>query len=656
MATLPLETMKLSADAIRVLSMDGVQRANSGHPGTPMGLADLSVVLWSQHLKHAPLRPDWVDRDRFILSCGHASMLIYSLLHLSGYDLSMEDLKQFRQWGSKTPGHPEWGHTAGVEMTTGPLGQGISTAVGFALGERNLAARFNRHGYDIVNHRTWVIASDGDIQEGISHETASMAGHLGLHKLTVFYDDNNIQIDGTVDSVMTEDVAARYTAYGWHVQTIEDGHDLVAIDSAIRMANRINNKPSLIIIKSHIGYGSPNKQDTSGAHGAPFGEDEIALTKQSLGWTLDPWEIPDAVYELMNDTTDAAVWDKLFADYADAYPELAAEFKRVNAGELPENWHDALPVFEAGSKIATRNASGNVLKKLIPVIPEMLGGSADLTGSVKTWTPEMVDITRDSYGGRYLRYGVREHGMGAIMNGLSLHGGNRPYAGTFLVFSDYMKGAIRLSAIMNQPVIYILTHDSIGLGEDGPTHQPIEHLAALRATPNVWVIRPADANETSVAWQIAMERKDGPTCLVLTRQNLPTVEQDTSSALQGGYVLNDAENAEAILLATGSEVEIIIEAQKLLAEQGISARVVSLPCWELFDQQTDSYKTAVLPSHITNRVAIEAASTMGWAKYTGTNGTVIGLDHFGGSAPYQELYEKFGLTAQAVVDAVLANR
>ena len=654
---LPLDRLRLAANAVRALTMDAVQKANSGHPGMPLGTADLAIVLWTQFLKHDPAAPDWSDRDRFVLSAGHGSMLLYSLLHLSGYDLSLDDLRQFRQWGSRTPGHPEHGHTPGVETTTGPLGQGITNAVGLALAESWLAATYNRPDFPIVDHFTYVIAGDGDMMEGISHEACALAGHWGLGKLIVLYDDNHISIDGPTSLSMSEDVPARFTAYGWQTLAV-DGHDMAAVAAALQAARAETERPTLIACRTHIGFGSPHKQDTNHAHGEPLGVEEVALTKQALGWpTLEPFFVPDDVYQLLRDSAESSrrrhhAWQDLFRRYAAQYPDLAAQFERAQAGELPDNWQAALPAFPPGGSFATRNASGKVLEALMPVLPTLVGGSADLTGSNKTLVKSLTPFSRANRAGRYLHFGVREHGMGGILNGLTLHGGLRAYGGTFLVFSDYMRGAIRLAALMGLPVVYVLTHDSIGLGEDGPTHQPIEHLMALRAIPGLWVIRPADANETAIAWRLALERADGPTVLALTRQNLPTFDGPTHAAARGGYILRDSPDPQALLLATGSEVAIAVAAFEQLAAAGISARVVSLPCWELFAAQPEAYRREVLPPHLTARVSIEAGVTLGWERYIGLEGIAIGLDHFGASAPYEELYANFGLTAEAAAHAV----
>ncbi|MEM7333514.1 MAG: transketolase [Chloroflexota bacterium] len=656
MTAYPTDMYQLAANTIRGLTMDAVQKANIGHPGMPMGMADTAVALWTQFLKHNPKDPNWLDRDRFVLSAGHGSMLIYALLHLSGYDLSLDDLKEFRQWDSKTPGHPENFHTVGVETTTGPLGQGITNGIGMALAERMLAARYNKPRFNLIDHYTYVIASDGDLMEGISHEASSLAGHLGLGKLVVLWDDNQITIDGTTDISFTEDVKARYEAYGWHVSDVY-GHDPVAVIHAINEAKAESDKPSLIACRTIIGYGSPNKQGTSGVHGSPLGDDEIALTKEYLGWPQEPkFYIPDSVPEFMAPSDDVYNgWQKMWATYQVECPKETAALQAALNGELPTNWDDILPTFEAGKGPASRNSSGAALNAVALHVPYLVGGSADLTGSNKTNLNGEADVTRDDFSGRYIRFGVREHGMGGIMNGMALHGGLRPYGGTFLVFSDYMRPSIRLAALMGIPTIYVFTHDSIGVGEDGPTHQPIEHVMSLRAIPNLTVIRPADANETAVAWKNALENKSGPTALVLTRQNLPTFDRDKLASAancdHGAYVLSDSDNPQAILMGTGSEVQFCLEAQEKLAAKGISTRVVSMPSWELFEKQSAEYKESVFPASITARVSIEAGVTLGWGQYIGLHGKSVGLDRYGASAPFATVYEKLGITSDAVVEA-----
>lgn len=655
--SLDLKKLRLTADTVRTLAMDAVQKSGNGHPGMPMGMADAAVTLWSQFLKHDPKHPDWADRDRFILSAGHGSMLLYALLHLSGYDLSLDDIKDLRQWGSKTPGHPEFGHTVGVETTTGPLGQGISTAVGFAMAERWLAAKFNTEAFSAIDHKTYVIASDGDLQEGVAHEASALAGHLGLGKLIVLWDNNNISIDGPTSKSFTENIHQRYRAYGWHTVAAY-GHDPAQVAAAIKEAQSVTDKPTLIAVSTTIGFGSPNKGGTSGIHGSALGAEEVALTKKALGWPEDAFfHVPDEALDVMGASGKAGAktrsnWEAEFAKYEKANPELASAYKAAMSGELDVNWDEILPTFEGAGPMATRAASGKVLAAISPSIPALLGGSADLTGSVKTHVNGDAGLTADDFSGRYVYYGIREHGMAAIMNGMSLHGGVRPYGGTFFVFSDYLRPAMRLSALMNQGVIYVLTHDSIGLGEDGPTHQPIEHLAACRAMPNLTVIRPANGKETAIAWRQAVERTSSPTALVLSRQNTNAIEHDVSGAMQGGYVLSDAADAKAIIIGTGTEIDVALAAQATLAEKGIATRVVSMPSWEIFEEQDDAYKASVLPAEMTARVSVEAGSTFGWGKYVGNSGASVGIDHFGGSAPAQTLYEKFGITADNVVAAV----
>ncbi|MBK8595615.1 MAG: transketolase [Holophagales bacterium] len=645
---------RLAANTLRTLAMDGVQKANSGHPGMPMGMADVATILFTRFLRFSPKSPSWPDRDRFVLSAGHGSMLLYGLLHVSGYDLPLDELKAFRQWGSRTPGHPEHGLTPGVEMTTGPLGQGVSTAVGLALAERMLAARFNRPGHEIVDHVTYVLASDGDLMEGVSHEACALAGHLGLGKLVVLYDDNHISIDGPTSLSFSEDVPARFAAYGWHVQRV-DGHDADAVEAAIAAAKAEGRKPSLVACRTHIGFGSPNRQDTSKAHGEPLGADEIRLTKEKLGWPVDAqFLVPDEVRAFFGEaaargTAEEGMWNARLSAYRAALPELAAQLDLFLSGGLPDGWEAKLPAFPADKPLATRQASGAVLDALVPVIPTLAGGSADLTPSNNTRARSAVDVKAGDFAGSYLRFGIREHGMGAILNGLALHG-FRPFGGTFLVFSDYMKGSIRLAALMEQPVVYVFTHDSIGLGEDGPTHQPVEQLTALRATPHLVVFRPADANETAAGWRVALGRSHGPTALVLTRQALPILPP-TDEALRGGYVVSDAEGFKAILIGSGSELHLALAAQKLLAADGIPVRVVSMPSLELFQVQDEAWRESVLPLGCRARVAVEAAATLSWTGIVGLDGTVVGLDRFGASAPFQTVYEKLGLTPGAVAEA-----
>jgi len=657
---------QLCINTIRTLAMDAVQKANSGHPGLPMGAAAMAYVLWTRFLRHHPTNPSWPNRDRFILSAGHGCMLLYSLLHLTGYDLPLDELKRFRQWGSRTPGHSEHGLTPGVETTTGPLGQGFGNGVGMAIAERFLANHFNRPGYRIVDHYVYAIVSDGDLMEGISSEAASLAGHLGLGKLLYLYDDNRITIDGSTSLAFTENVGQRFEAYGWHVQRV-DGNDLKEVEAALSAAQAATERPSLIIARTHIAYGSPNKQDTAEAHGAPLGEEEIKLTKRALGWPLEPaFYIPDEALAHFREALQRgraweAQWQAQFDAYAAAHPELAAEWRTVMSGRLPEGWADKIPTFTSGGgSMATREASGKVLNAIAPHLPTLVGGSADLTPSNNTYLKGYGDFQRDNVGARNLHFGVREHAMGSILNGMALHGGVIPYGGTFLIFSDYMRPAIRLAALSHIHVIYVFTHDSIGLGEDGPTHEPIEHLASLRAMPNLTVIRPADANETAVAWRVALEHRGGPVALALTRQKLPVLDRTTLASAdllrRGAYVLTDAGNGQPdiILIATGSEVQLALEARQRLAARGIGARVVSMPSWELFEQQPDSYRDEVLPPSVTARLAIEAASPHGWHRYVGTMGAVIGMTRYGASAPYHVLMEQFGFTADNVTSRALA--
>lgn len=648
----------LAANTIRGLAMDAVQKANSGHPGAPMGLADVAVVLWQKFLRHNPADVTWPNRDRFVLSNGHASMLLYSLLHLSGYDLTLDDIKQFRQWGSHTPGHPENFKTRGIETTTGPLGQGLANAVGMALAEQWLERHFNRPDFPIIDHRTFVIVSDGDLMEGISHEAFSIAGHLKLGKLIVFYDDNHITIDGSTELSWSDDVPARFRAYQWHTQSI-NGHDPAAIEQAIEAALAETDRPSLIACRTTIGFGSPHKEGTAEAHGEPLGEDEIRLTKERLGWPVDEqFYVPGEVYEYMRPDEASRwqqEWEELLAAYGKEYPELAASYRQALAGELPAGWNEHMPTFDPAKKLATRAASGKVLEALIPRIPTLIGGSADLTPSNKTKVSGMEGVKPDDFAGRYIHFGIREHGMSSILTGLTLHGGLRAYGGTFLIFSDYLRPTMRLAAMIGAPVIYVFTHDSIGLGEDGPTHQPIEHLMSLRAIPNLYIYRPADVYETVVGWQVALERKNGPTALVLSRQNLPVLDAarypSVEQANRGAYVLHESDNPQVILMGTGSEVHIAMEAQQLLAMEGIAANVVSMPCWELFEAQPADYRESVFPPAVRARVAIEAGATLGWHKFVGTAGEIIGLDRFGASAPYEQIYEGLGLTAENVAAA-----
>ena len=652
----------LAINTIRTLSMDAVQKANSGHPGLPMGAAPMAYALWTRHLHHNPANPHWPNRDRFVLSAGHGSMLLYSLLYLTGYDLPLEELQNFRQWGSKTPGHPEYGETLGVETTTGPLGQGAANAVGFALAEAFLANYFNRDGYNIVDHHTYALVSDGDLQEGISAEASALAGLWGLGKLVFLYDDNKIQLDGPTGMVWREDVLKRYEAYGWHTMEVEEGENAELVSAAIAEARNIMDRPSLIAIRTIIGYGSPNKAGTSSAHGSPLGADEVKLAKEALDWPQEDFYVPGDALEHFREAIDKGemqelAWQMVFDNWADAYPNLAQEWHQVMRGELPAGWDADLPVYSADDKpIATRNANGKALNAIAKHVPTMIGGDADLAGSTKTLIDDADNTGANHPAARNVRFGVREHAMGAIVNGLALHGGIiKPYSATFLTFSDYMRPAIRLGSLMNAPALYIFTHDSIGLGEDGPTHQPIEHFAALRAIPNLTVFRPADGNETAAAWRTAMTL-DGPVTLIFTRQNLPIMDVDVAKVREGvargGYIVDDSDSTpQVILLATGSEVHIAREAHKTLTAAGIASRVVSLVSWELFDAQDADYRASVLPAAVTARVSIEAGVKQGWHKYVGTDGIAIGIDHFGASAPYQVIFEKFGLTADAVVEA-----
>ncbi len=642
--------------------MDAVEQANSGHPGTPMALAPVAYLLWTRHLKHSPRHPDWPDRDRFVLSCGHASMLLYGLLHLTGYDLSLDDIRQFRQWGSRTPGHPERGHTAGVETTTGPLGQGIGTAVGMAMAERFLGAAFNRDGEPLVEHRTWVLASDGDLMEGVASEAASLAGHLRLGKLTVIYDDNRITIDGRTDLSFSEDVGGRFEAYGWRVLRVDDGNDLSAIDAALSDAAGQAERPTLIVLRTIIADPAPTKRDTPGAHGAPLGAEEIRKTKAILGWPDEPFFVPDAARADMGAVATRGAeaesdWNRLHAEYRAAHPTEAERFRQWMAGELPEGWDTKLPVFGMDAKaVETRKASAAALKVLAAALPNLVGGSADLAGSTGTAHGLGGDFG-PGQSGQTVHWGIREHAMAACMNGMAAHGGVRPFGSTFLVFSDYMKPAIRLAALMGLPVIYLGTHDSIGVGEDGPTHQPIEQLAMLRAIPNVVVFRPGDANETVEAWRAAVLRREGPTILALTRQKLPVLDRSTLGAAagvhRGGYVLFDPPGGiQAIAMATGSELSVAVDAARLLAKDGVRVRVVSLPSWELFASQPQAYRDSVLPPAVHARVSVEAATSFGWHRWLGEAGEAVSLDHFGASAPGERLFDEFGFSAAHVADTI----
>ena len=655
----------LCVNAIRVLAMDAVQRADSGHPGTPMGLAPLAYALWTRHLRYNPADPAWMDRDRFILSAGHASLLLYSVLYLTGHDLGLGDIENFRQWGSRTPGHPEYGHTPGVEATTGPLGQGVGNAVGMAIAEAHLASLFTRADHAVIDHHTYFIASDGDLMEGISHEAAALAGHLRLGKLIGFYDDNRITIEGETSLATSTDVTRRFEAYGWHVQRVNDGTDVDAIDWAITVAKGVTDRPSLVVIRTHIAYGSPNKQDTADAHGAPLGEAEIELTKANLDWpSREPFHIPEEALSAWRTHGDRGrvlqrEWERRYERYARAHPDDARELERRMSGALPADWEAALPTFTAtNGTVATRDASATVLNAIAGRIPELMGGAADLAPSTKTLNKASDDFASGAYAEKNMRFGIREHAMGAVLNGMALHGGIIPYGATFLIFSDYMRPPMRLAAMMRQRVIYVFTHDSIGLGEDGPTHQPIEQLAGLRAVPGLVVMRPADASETVEAWRIAIARHDGPTALALTRQKVPFIDRErfapASGVARGAYILSDARGGtpEVILMASGSEVKIILDAQEQLSALGIQARVVSVPSLELFAQQSRAYRDDVLPPAVAYRIAVEAAHPMSWYRWVGEAGEVMGLERFGASAPYQRIYEELGLTAERVVARV----
>ena len=655
---------RLAIDTIRTLSIDGVQKANSGHPGAPMGAAPMAYTLWTRFLRHAPTRPDWPDRDRFVLSAGHASMLLYSLLHLTGYDVSIEDLQSFRQWGSKTPGHPEYGLTPGVEATTGPLGQGFANAVGMAIAEVRLASEFNRDGHDIVDHWTYTLCSDGDLQEGIASEAASLAGHLRLRKLLALYDDNHVQLDGPTSMAWSEDVVARFEAYGWHALRVEDGNDIEEIAAAIEEA-RADDRPSLIAVRTHIGFGSPNRQDTQKAHGQPLGPDEVRLVKEAYGWDPDKtFYVPDEARDLFRRAVPAgedlvASWEQAFGAYAAAFPDKAQEFRRRVVERQPsDDWDDALKTYAVGEEIATRNASQETIQSLGVTLPGLFGGAADLSESNLT-DIKGEDSFEADHPGRNLRFGVREHAMGGVANGIAYHDGFIPYVGTFLTFSDYMRGSVRLAALSGLHLVYVWTHDSVGLGEDGPTHQPVEHYAALRAIPNLWFVRPGDANETVAAWELAIERRledpSGPVALSLTRQKLPTLagtaEKAREGLRRGGYMLREAKGGtpKVILIGTGSELQLAYGAAEALEKDGIAARVVSLPCWERFEAQDAAYRESVLPAGVTARVAVEAGVSLGWDRWVGEEGAIVGLDHFGASAPAGTIFEKFGFTVERVV-------
>ncbi|MBA3017632.1 MAG: transketolase [Proteobacteria bacterium] len=657
----PAEIDELCINTIRTLSMDAIQKANSGHPGAPMGLAPVAYILWKYFLKHNPKNPEWIDRDRFVLSGGHASMLLYSLLYLSGYDLTLDDIKNFRQWGSKTPGHPEFGHTPGVETTTGPLGQGFSNAVGMAMAERHLATIFNRNGYDILDHYTYMLCGDGDLMEGISAEAASLAGHLGLAKLICIYDDNKISIEGSTDIAFTEDVALRFKAYNWHVIKVDDGNNLDDIRRAIKEARSETTKPSIIVLRTHIAFGSPNKQDSASAHGAPLGEEEIRLTKRNLGWDENvSFYVPEQVIKMFGECVDKgekaeSIWKEKFEEYSSKHRSLSKKLNDSLNNSLNKRWDDNLPDFSNNDgPIATRAASGKILNAIAENMPYLIGGSADLAPSNNTIIKSSHDFQKNKPDGRNIRFGVREHAMGGIISGIALHKGLRPYGGTFLVFADYMRPSIRLAGLMKLPVIYIFTHDSISVGEDGPTHQPVEQLASLRAIPGLTVIRPSDATETAEAWRFAAKNTDGPVALILSRQKLPVIDRKIYSSannlVNGAYILSDFDGKpDVILIATGSEVHIALEAGKILEEKGISARVVSMPSWELFEKTSQEYKNKVLLPDVNIRIAVEAGIPMGWERYVGSGGAIIGINEFGASAPGNIVMEKFGFTSENIV-------
>ena len=673
---------ELCVNAIRMLSVDAVEKAKSGHPGAPMGLAPVAYLLWNRFLKYNPRNPSWPDRDRFVLSAGHASMLLYSMLYLTGYeDISIEQIKQFRQWGSRTPGHPERELAGGIETTTGPLGQGFGNGVGMAVAEAYLAARYNRPGFDIINHFTYGIVSDGDLMEGVAAESASLAGHLKLGKLIYVYDNNRISLAASTDVTFTEDVAKRFEAYGWHTQSVNDGNDLNALDRALRAARDESARPSLVLVRTHIGYGAPGKQDTFEAHGSPLGAEETKKTKEKLGWPLEPaFYVPDDALARFREAVSRGEkiereWNERFSAYAQKFPDLAKELKRMLAGELPAGWDAEIPDFAADGKgIATRAASGKVLNAIAPQLPELIGGSADLNPSTFTAMAKLGDFENPdidfqmsqglsgggcSYAGRNLHFGVREHGMGAAINGMAAHGGIRPFGSTFLIFSDYLRPSIRLAALMELPVVYVFTHDSIGVGEDGPTHQPVEQLAALRAIPRLVVIRPGDANETAIAWRVALESRDRPVALALSRQNVPTLDRSQFTSAEGvrrgAYVLADIDGAapDIILIGSGSELSLAVGARERLLQRNVKARVVSMPSWELFDAQPQDYRDFVLPPSVRRRLAVEAALPLGWHRYIGDGGDVIGIERFGASAPGNVVMEKFGFTMDHVVQRAM---
>ncbi|WP_391208852.1 transketolase [Psychrobacillus sp. L4] len=655
-----LQSDLLAINTIRTLSIDAIDKANSGHPGLPMGAAPMAYTLWTKHLRHNPNNPNWFNRDRFVLSAGHGSMLLYSLLHLGGYDLPMEEIKNFRQWNSKTPGHPEFRHTAGVEATTGPLGQGIGMAVGMAMAEAHLAATYNRPNFEVVDHYTFALCGDGDLMEGVAAEAISLAGHLQLDKLIVLYDSNDISLDGDLHKSFSEKIEKRFESYGWNYIFVQDGNDIEAISTSIEKAKSQNDKPTIIEVKTVIGFGSPNRAGKSDAHGMPLGKEESLLAKAAYKWSSEEdFYVPEEVYETFKEASnllgvaEEGAWNEKFNAYSSEFPELAATLKQAISGDLPENFDTAMKAYEEGTSHATRSASGDAINAIAQNLPSFFGGSADLAGSNKTTMKNAGDFSADNYEGKNIWFGVREFAMGTALNGMALHGGLHVFGGTFFVFSDYVRPAIRLSALMGLPVTYVFTHDSIAVGEDGPTHEPIEHLASLRAMPGLSVIRPADAIETNEAWKLAVSSKDHPTVLVLSRQNLPTlkgsVEQASEGVSKGAYIVSPSDNAEAILLATGSEVSLAVEAQKALANEGIQVSVVSMPSWDLFEQQDDAYKKSVLPSHLTKRLAIEMGSSLGWHRYVGFEGDVIAIDKFGASAPGEIVMREYGFSVENVV-------
>ena len=665
MVTTATSIEQLSINTIRTLAIDAIEKANSGHPGLPMGAAPMAYTLWTEFLKHNPTHSKWFNRDRFVLSAGHGSMLLYSLLHLSGYQVTLDDLKNFRQWGSNTPGHPEVHHTDGVETTTGPLGPGIATAVGMAIAEVHLAAMFNKKSYPIIDHYTYALVGDGDLMEGISHETASLAGHLGLGKLIVLYDSNDISLDGDLNMSFSEDIDQRFQAYGWQVLRVEDGNDVLALKEAIKEAKQNIDQPTLIEVKTIIGYGSPNKSNSSASHGAPLGENEVNLTKQYYDWPYEPFHVPEEVYEDFNQKVikkgvqEEEEWNKLFSEYKEAYPKDANELEIAINGELPSNWNKNLPLYSPGETLATRDSSGQVLNAIAKAFPKnFIGGSADLAGSNKTTITNSTDFSRMNYQGKNIWFGVREFAMAAALNGMALHGGLKVFGGTFFVFSDYLRPAIRLSALMKLPVTYVLTHDSIAVGEDGPTHEPVEHLASFRCMPGLSLIRPADANETQAAWRLAIESTNKPTLLVLTRQGLPTLEETKENAYEGvqkgAYIVKESEKEipDALILATGSEVQLAIRAQQELRNKEIDVRIISMPSWDRFEEQDQTYKDQVLSPKVKKRLAIEMGSSFGWERYVGDEGKILGINTFGASGNGDKLIEEFGFTVSNVVKMV----